>query len=156
MNKKTLLGIIFCLQALNVNAGLNDLINQNVINSDKSYEQIFSNVEQVRKPLQLWIHLRSENQKKLGEEVYQQVIKAKSPGIRIEKQPFQVVNYGPSDSQLRYFKVEDKSDALELLKVLRLLLPKLEIRDFSSEYSDIYWIKRGHIELWLSPNAGVN
>lgn len=156
MNKTILLAIILSLLAINVKAELNELIQQNVINSDNSYEQIFSTVEQVRIPSRLWIHLRTEKQMKLGEEIYQQLTKANLPGIDIEKKPIQLVNYGPRDSQLRYFNAKDEPNAKKLLEALRVLFPKLDIKDFSSEYSNIQWIKPGHFELWLSPDATIN
>jgi hypothetical protein len=142
------------LTPLTVNADLNELIQQNVLDADKSYEQIISTVEQPLKPSQLWIHVRSDNQTGLAEELYKQVSSANLPGIRIERKPLQFVSSGPRVSQLRYFKKEDGSEAQKLLETFRLIIPDLELKDFSSQYSHDSWIKRGHYELWFSAEVG--
>ena len=64
------------------------------------------------------------------------------------------MSYGPRVSQLRYFKKEDGPEAQELFKNLRLFIPDLELKDFSSQYSNVSWIKRGHYELWFSEEVG--
>ena len=57
---------------------------------------------------------------------------------------------GPRNSQLRYFKIQDKSDAWKLFRILREIIPQLEIKDLSRQYTNVNWIKSGHYELWLS------
>lgn len=153
MRNKILLIVILVLFTVKVKADLTDLINQNVIKADDSYKQIISAAEQVRKPSRLWIHLHSENKEKLGEQIYKEIHKANLQEVRVEIMPFQIVVFGPSESQLRYFKEEDNSEAQKLFEVLHALLPDLKLKDFSSDYLHSTWIERGQFELWIPPIA---
>lgn len=154
--KKTIALLILnlILVPLTVNAGLDKLIQQNVRDADKSYEQIISTVEQSHMPSRLWILLQSESQRSLAEKIYTQVSYVNLPEIRIERKPLQFVNSGLRVSQLRYFKKEDRPEVQELLEALRLLIPDLVLEDLSNQYSHSSWIKRGHYELWLSVKMG--
>ena len=62
-----------------VNAGLQELIQENVYDAEKSYEQIISTAEQPLMASQLWIHLRSDSQASLAEEIYKQIRTAGLP-----------------------------------------------------------------------------
>lgn len=65
----------------------------------------------------------------------------------------QVVDYGPNDTELRFFKSRDAEQARALARVLRDALPALELKDFSSQYGKVGWLKPGHYELWLAPQV---
>ena len=151
MKKYALLVIALMLFSVKTEAGLRDLIHQNVQDADKSYEQTISPVEQRIKHPQLWIHIQNESQRKVGEEILKAISDISIGGRHIEKKPIQIVAFGPRESQLRYFRKEDESQATELLAVLRRLIPELKLKDLSLEYSNVRWIKSGHFELWLSP-----
>jgi hypothetical protein len=151
MKKYALLVIALMLFSVKTEAGLRDLIHQNVQDADKSYEQTISPVEQQIKHPQLWIHVQNESQRKVGEEILKAISDISIGGRHIEKKPIQIVAFGPRESQLRYFRKEDQSQATELLAVLRRLIPELKLKDLSLEYSNVRWIKSGHFELWLSP-----
>jgi len=151
MNKISFLVVALSLFSVSVEAGLRDLIQQNVQNAEKSYEQTISTIEQQSKPSRLWIHVRTESQRNVGEEIQKAITDVSLAGRRIEKKPLQIVAFGPRESQLRYFKRGDDSQAKELLTVLRKLIPELKLINFSDKYSHVRWIKTGHFELWLSP-----
>ena len=151
MKKYALLVIALMLFSVKTEAGLRDLIHQNVQDADKSYEQTISPVEQRIKHPQLWIHIQNESQRKVGEEILKAISDISIGGRHIEKKPIQIVAFGPRESQLRYFRKEDESLSTELLAVLRRLIPELKLKDLSLEYSNVRWIKSGHFELWLSP-----
>ena len=153
MNKIFLLTVAFVLLPLSADSGLNDLIKQNVKDADQSYKQSVSPIEQRMQPSRLWIHLRSESQKKVGEEIFKAVSDIKLMGRGIERKPLQFVDFGPRESQLRYFKERDEPEAKELMNILRRLIPEIKLKDFSREYAHINWIKTGHFELWLSPEV---
>ncbi len=151
MKKIALMVVALTLFSVNVEAGLSDLIQQNVQDADKSYERITSPIEQQSMPSRLWIHVRTESQRNVGEEIYKVITDTSLGGRRIEQKPLRIVASSPRESQLRYFKKEDESQAAELFAVLRRLIPELKLKDFSREYSHVHWIKTGHFELWLSP-----
>jgi len=151
MKKIALLIVAIALFSGNVGALPIDLIQQNIKYSDKLYEQSILTIEQRSMPSRLWIHVRTESQKKIGEEIFKILADTSLVESRIEKKPLQIVDFGPEVSQLRYFKKKNKSQATELFSVLRKSIPMLKLKDLSSEYSHIRWIKLGHFELWLSP-----
>lgn len=150
MKKTALLIVAITLFSVNVEADLSDLIQQNIQDSDKSYEQTILPFEQRNKPSRLWIHVRTESQRNVGEEIFKTIADTSLGGSRIEQKPLQIVAFGPQESQLRYFKKENESQATELFAVLRRFIPMLKLKDFSREYSHVRWIKTGHFELWLS------
>lgn len=152
MKKPLLLILAITLFSVTAEAGLSDLIQQNIQDSDKSYEQTIWPIEQRSKPSRLWIHVRTESQKNLGEEIFKAIADTSAGGSGIEKKPLQIVAIGPRNSQLRYFKKDNKSQATALFSVLRRFIPMLQLKDFSREYSNVRWIKTGHFELWLSPD----
>lgn len=151
MKKIILLIAAFILFPVNVEAGLSRLIQQNIEESDKSFEQTILPIEQQSKPSRLWIHVCTEGQRIVGEKIYKAISDTGSGETHIVEKPLQIVAIGPSESQLRYFKKEDESQAAELFEVLRKFIPTLKLKDFSQEYSHVRWLKKGHFELWLSP-----
>ena len=144
-------GAAFLLLSSNAEAGLRDLIQQNVKDAVQSYERTVSPMERQIEQPQLWIHMQSANQKALGEEIFKKIENTKVGGEPLERKPIQIVSYGPRESQLRYFKKQDKPHVTELFATLCRLIPALELKDFSSDYEHVKWIKPGHFELWLSP-----
>ena len=68
--------------------------------------------------------------------------------------PIQIVDRGPSKSQLRYFKKVDEAEAQEMRTLISNIstITDLELNDLSDQYSEVSWIKPGHYELWLSPD----
>ena len=67
MKKNILLIAAFILFPVNVEAGLSRLIQQNIEESDKSFEQTILPIEQQSKPSRLWIHVCTEGQRIVGE-----------------------------------------------------------------------------------------
>ena len=98
-------------------AQLNDLIQENIKQANKSYEQTIEHIEQRSETIRLWIHVQKEEQKKLGEQIFKAISDTSIQGKSFTKKPLRVVNFGPEKSELRYFKEEDKSDAAELFSV---------------------------------------
>ena len=144
-------GVAFLLLSSNVEAGLRDLIQQNVQDAVQSYERTVSPIEPKIEQPQLWIHVQSVDQKGLGEEIFKTIENTRIGGEPLDRKPIQIVSNGPRESQLRYFKKQDKPHVTELFSTLCRLIPALELKDFSSDYSHVKWIKPGHFELWLSP-----
>jgi hypothetical protein len=140
------------LFSVNVEADLNDLIKQNIQDSNKSYEQTISSIERQSKPIRIWIHVRTKTQRNVGKKILKAIADTSIEGRRVEEKPIQIVDSAPPESQLRYFKKEDNSQATELFGVLQRLIPELKLKDLSRQYSHVRWIKTGHFELWLSPD----
>ncbi|MGF1526583.1 MAG: serine/threonine protein kinase [Candidatus Competibacterales bacterium] len=112
----------------------------------------FPALEGADRRARLWIHAVHGDQKALGRELLDELIRLGSEGKQVIGKPVQVVAAGPARSQLRYFKDQDAAGAAELYRVLKLHLPNLELRDFSPRYERAQWIKPGHYELWFSSN----
>jgi hypothetical protein len=156
MKKSILFMTALILFSVNVeagpdNSGLRDLIQENIQDAEKSYEQTISPIEQQRKTFSLWINVSGERQIRLGEEIRKRIADTDLGEKGIENKPIQLVDNGPPNNQLRYFKKEDAPHAAELLSVLRKFIPNINLKDYSRQYSDINWITPGHLELWLSP-----
>jgi hypothetical protein len=156
MKKSILFIIALILFSVNVeadpdNSGLRDLIQQNIQDAEKSYEQTISPVEQQRKTFSLWINVSGERQIKIGEKILKRIADTDLGGKDIESKPIQIVEDGPRNTQLRYFKKEDAPQAAELLSELEKFIPNINLKDYSRQYSNLSWIKPGHLELWLSP-----
>ncbi len=135
--------VLLTLFLEHVDAGfsLNDLIEQNI-----------ETLQQSTETARLWVHVQSDSQKGIGKQILNRVKNAKLEERSIERKPVQLVASGPQESQLRYFKRQDKSEARELFRILRKLIPQLELLDLSSQYERVGWIKSGHYELWVSPD----
>jgi len=134
-------------------AKLNELIEQNVKNSTKSFEKILDKEKQNKEVLRLWIHVRSESQKKELTAIIDWIKKIRFNGATIDLQPLQMVESGPNVSDLRFFKPQDQKIANALFAELKKGFPSLELKDLSSQYRGIDWITPGHFELWLSPDV---
>jgi hypothetical protein len=137
--------------SISAEAGLRELIQRNVQDAEKSYEQTISPIETRSKTFRLWIHVPTEKQRRVGKEILKRFAESGLDEKEIENNPIQVIDNGPPDTQLRYFKKEDLSQASELLSKLKRFIPNISLKDFSRQYSNIKWIKPGHLELWLSP-----
>lgn len=124
--------------ALNVS----DLIRQNVEQAQKSLEK------EKEEPAQLWIQVRSEEQKQL----LQNIANWLKPVDFIEIKPLELVTKGPKKTQLRFFSSQDKDKANVLLKSLEKIFPQMELKDLSVEYGKTRWLEKGHFELWLAPD----
>lgn len=153
MNRVALVSIFLALFSHHVSgANLNDLINKNVQDATNAYEKSLPAAQQPTSSAQLWIHVRSDSQNKLADEILDRVEKTEFGQWKIERKPTQKVSSGPQKSQLRYFKKQDQAHAKELFDMLRKQILDLEISDLSGKYEGIGWIKAGHYELWLSPD----
>jgi hypothetical protein len=133
-------------------ANLDELINQNVRDATRAYEKTLPPAQQPANPAQLWIHVRSDSQNKLAQEILDRVASTEFRQWKMEQKPVQKVDSGPGKSQLRYFKRQDRTQVRELFDMLRKLIPQLELSDLSGKYESVGWIKSGHFELWLSPD----
>jgi hypothetical protein len=151
MKKIMLFIAALMLLTINVEAGLRELIQQNVQDAEKSYDRTVSPIETQSTTFRLWIHVPTEKQRRVGEEILEKFADTDSDGKGIENNPIQIIDNGPPDTQLRYFKKEDAPQAAELLSKLKKFIPNISLKDFSGQYSNIRWIKPGHLELWLSP-----
>lgn len=155
MNRTTLVIVAIVLFSEHVNGmPLPALINKNVQDAAGAYERTLT-VAQAQKPIypaQLWIHVRTDSQKKIAQEILDRVVKAEAAQWKIEQEPIQKVDSGPRKSQLRYFKRQDQTQAKELFDVLHRFIPQLELINSSDQWEKVGWIKPGYYELWLSPN----
>lgn len=153
MNRMVLVTLALVLFSDHVSgATLDELINKNVRDATSAYDKALPSAQQPTNLAQLWIHVRSDSQKTLAQEILDRVSKTEFRQWKIEQKPVQKVDSGPRKSQLRYFKRQDQPQARELFDILRKLIPELEISDVSGEYESVGWIRSGHYELWLSPN----
>jgi hypothetical protein len=152
--------LLILLSNLAFSAPLSELIDKNVQSATHAYE-ISLPVAAVlpdtppspaNSTVQLWIHIRNSKQIELAQDIFRKLIQAKSQPWHIEQKPIQKVDDGPSKSQLRYFKREDRSQAKKLLAALQKSIPKIELCDLSGKFDQIGWVKPGHYELWLSPD----
>ncbi len=152
MRQIALFIVVLTIFSAHVDAGLDDLIKQNIQDAAKSYDRTLSPVQRSTEPARLWVHVRSDSQERIGDEILNIVTDTKLEERSIEWKPVQVVDFGPRESQLRYFKRQDESEARELFGILRGLIPQLELKDLSRQFARVGWIKSGHYELWLSPD----
>ena len=145
--------IFFLIEVQNTFADLNAVIEQNVKDATASYNQLGADTEQMAQAPRLWVHVRNIKQEKAVKDISSWLNSIVLNGIKVSFRPIQLVESGPSESQLRFFKQQDREQAEELLIELKKVLPVLQLRDFSNQFKDIGWIKRGHYELWLAPNV---
>lgn len=155
MKLSIVLGFSLFLLVQNAHSGLKELIEQNVKDASKSYDQVLIETEQQKNAARLWIHVRNEDQNKAVKEILEWLKSIKLGGKTIELRPIRLVEYGPNESDLRFFKKQDAEYAKHLLTKLKKILPKLELKDLSRQYKNIVWIKPGHYELWLSPDIKI-
>jgi hypothetical protein len=99
---------------------------------------------------QLWIHVRTPEQKALVEKKREWFQGLQVAGVKVDLRPTQVVATGPQQTQLRFFKEADKAQAQSLLTELRKGIPGVALSDLSAQYKQATWIDPGHLELWLA------
>jgi hypothetical protein len=141
------LAVLFLTQ--NVYGGLKQLIEQNVRDASQSYEQIMIETEAQRETPRLWFHVHNMDQQGAVAGISSWLKNIKLDGRAIDVKPVQIVDNGPSTSQLRFFKEQDKSEAGQLKQALQKVIPNLRLIDLSQQYGHLTWIKTGHYELWL-------
>ncbi len=151
MRRNIAFALVMLVLARSASAQLNDLIKQNVQDARSSYKQL-SGEQRIETP-QLWIHVRSDAQKKLVAENLKWFGSIQLRGKGIDVRPLQLVAKGPEQSQLRFFKRQDREEAEQLLGELKKGFPGLQLQDLSGRYQAIEWLKPGHFELWLAPNV---
>ncbi len=147
----TLALMLFSAHASGVTLG--ELINKNVEDAASAYGRAAPSAQQPANVAQLWIHIRSDSQKNVAQEILDRMAQTRIGQRKIDRKPVQKVDSGPRKSQLRYFKKQDEPQAQELFNVLRKLVPDLELSDASGKYESVAWIRSGHYELWLSPEV---
>jgi hypothetical protein len=125
------------------------LIDQNVRAAVASSERIAENLKAPAP--QLWIHVRSLEQKSLVEQKRGWFRSLQVGGTHVDLRPTQVVATGPQQTQLRFFRAEDRSLAQALLNELRKGIPGVVLSNLSGQYKQATWIDAGHLELWLAP-----
>jgi len=151
MRQIVLVAVVILISLRHADAQLNELIQQNVQDAAQSYERTSSPIQRSAESARLWVHVRNDRQKEIGEKLLKIVTNGNVEGRKIEAKPIQLVDVGPNNSQLRFFKREDEKEATELVEMLRKYIPELQLRDLSSQYANVVWLKSGHYELWLSP-----
>lgn len=132
---------------------LESLIQQNIRAADQAYVQVVVPPEETKKQISLWIHVRSEKQAEALAKVLAQIKSIDLEDAELVVQPVQLVDYGPSVNNLRFFKQDDKNDAQALLNQLVDVIPNIKLRNLSKRYKKVTWIETGHMELWLAPNV---
>ena len=152
MRQIVLAGVALAFASQQVHAQLDELIEQNIRDAEKSYEKSLNVGEQRTETPRVWLHVRSDSQKQVAQEILNSLKEDKLHGRSIELKPVRTVDFGPDESQLRYFKQVDEEEVQVLLELLKKLIPGLVLRDLSKQYAQAGWIKPGHYELWLSPD----
>lgn len=71
----------------------------------------------------------------------------------VDLQQTQVLDFGPNQSQIRFFKEADADSAKALQGWLARQGLAVEIVNLTERYKDQSWIKVGHFELWVAPGA---
>lgn len=149
---RTILVALSCLVLLGAQAAppLNALIRQNIAAARTTYK-VLANPN----PLgpQLWIHVRSKAQMSLVQSGGAWLRTLRWKGMPIEIRPTELVGYGPSASELRFFRPEDRAATAQLQAQLSAGITRLQLKDMSAEYSKATWLKPGHLELWLASDA---
>jgi hypothetical protein len=97
----------------------------------------------------VYVHVRSESQRAWAEQLVQPLAKR---GIRVTG--IRVVNAGPGNADLRYFRPQEAGDAARVARALREVgVPAPRVK----RVSGFEWrSKPGQFELWLpsgTPNA---
>lgn len=134
---------------------LDDLINKNILDATTALEKSTPGSQQTVNPIRLWIHVWNDKQVTIAQEIQKILANIESKQWEIENKPIQQVTSGPNHNQLRYFRKSDEMNAQQIHKLLQDVIPQLEIKDFSSSYENVSWIKPGHYELWFSPDLNT-
>lgn len=148
------LALVLLIFAQNVFAArLNDLIKQNVYDTTRIYDKQSIATEQQKVTPRLWIHVRSKEQHKAVLGALDRFKRINLNGRALELRTIQLVNSGPQDSQLRYFRKQDKDEAVLLLKELQKMHSPIRLQDMSARYKGMEAVNAGHYELWLAPDV---
>ena len=145
--------VVALLLSQSAAAQLNKLIEQNITSQTYSANRL-TNEPQKNTP-QLWIHVRSEDQKRVVQGKLDWFRGLEVGGRKVEVRPIQMVSEGPKQSQLRFFRQTDQSQAEALLAEIRKAVPLTVLQDMSRQYQQVQWIEPGHYELWLAPNVAT-
>ncbi len=124
------------------------VIEQNVKSAGKSAGELAS-----RPAPKLWIHVRSDAQRREVEAAMASFRALKVQGAAVDVRPVQSVNAGPQRSELRVFNAADRAHAKTLLADLSRVVPGVVLSDLSNQYKQAKWIEPGHFELWLGPGV---
>lgn len=127
------------------------LIEQNVRSSTSAYKRLAD--ESKASVPQLWIHVRSQEQLRLVQSNLNWFKALSVEGRKASVRPTQLVDVGPQQSQLRYFRQADLRQAQLLLAEIRKAIPNVVLTDMSQQYQQASWIEPGHFELWLAPSV---
>lgn len=133
-------------------ADLGKLIDENVTATRRSAQAL--TIPPGKAPARLWIHIRTQDQTTFAQEIYSRLTAVDLNGRKISAQPLQVVDNGPRNNELRFFRREDSVDAQELLKHLRRAIPNVQLKDLSAAYRGVESVGPGHYELWITPGVG--
>jgi hypothetical protein len=132
-------------------AQLPGLIQQNIRSAVTSSGRLSG--EAKKETLQLWIHVRSEPQKREVEGKIGWFRSLQVGGRKVDVRPIQLVNTGPPQSQLRFFKQADMAQARTLVAEIRKAVPDVVLQNMSGQYQQVSWVDPGHFEFWLAPNV---
>ena len=152
MSPKVWSALVVFFLVQNASGGLNELIKQNVKDATTSSSQL--GVEKQRVVPQLWIHVRNEEQKRAVLDNLSWFKSIEVGRVTVDIRPIQLVTNGPRDTQLRYFKRQDRDQAQQLLAEIRKVFPQSRLQDLSAQFVSAAWMKSGHYELWLAADVG--
>jgi hypothetical protein len=147
----TVLSAAVIVPPLPAAAQLAGLIEQNIKAAKSASERLGG--DPTKGTPQLWIHVRSAAQQQEVQGNLEWFKHLQVAGRNVDVRPIQQVNAGPQQSQLRFFRSADQSQAQTLLTQLRKSIPSLALQDMSSQYRQVSWIDPGHFELWLAPTV---
>ncbi|MFC1825558.1 hypothetical protein ACFL9T_22840 [Thermodesulfobacteriota bacterium] len=99
-------------------------------------------------PPRVYFHVRNASQKSRVNKYIETLIKN---GFVVPK--VRTVDFGPSNSEIRYFRKEEKEEAKKAMEILINEGLNISLRDLSQKYQESTSIRPRHYELWLKPNA---
>ena len=104
-------------------------------------------------PSAIWIHIRTPDQQEEAAKIADLLREGVhlGPVTRgVELQPVQMVEVGPGEAQVRYFKSEDRATANEIARRMADAGIPAGAADFVDAFRDASFIETGHIEIWLA------
>ncbi len=122
--------LALALPEAHAQAQLDQLIEKNVQDAVRTYEETLEVIEPTEPP-RLWIHIQNDGQRRLAQTILDGLADDELNGGKIEPKPVQMVNRTPRQSQLRYFKSGDAEQAGELAQLLGEYVPELQLRVLS-------------------------
>ena len=108
------------------------LIEQNVQAAIASSDRLSNNAKS--QATELWIHVRSDEQKRQVEQNLEWFKNLHVPGAQVAVRPIQTVASGPRQSQLRFFREADQAQAKALFAELRKGIPDVVLQNMSLQY----------------------